>query len=1161
MAKMDDIAAAHIAPLTTTISSAKTQVVVDAFRLVIPPDEEYIESKVAIESLEFAEYVVGGLSAAAADPSGTEVRSSSEVTLPLSDTAGGSAVAKQRIVLFGPGDITGVDAGQVVRRYPAPGTQTAEETVLAHVEFDRPELPWAFSAAKPRSGMRPWLTLIVIEKPIARWLPSTGPLPLLEIPADELPLVAQTHLWAHAQAAQSGTVSIDTRLSPEYARVNLSRLVSPRVLREDTDYLAAVVPTTDVGAKAGRGLTGGSLQPAWPVAGSETVVLPVYDFWEFRTGPDGDFQTIALRLQGVVAPYEVGRRFIDASEPGRPMTSLADGAPGGKQVLRCALFSTTPPPPERAEAETAAWPAEKTDELRTELDRAAQLEGSEEPVAGVPVLPVLGPRIYAKLHRGAAVVTGDDWFAELNLSPMNRIVAGLGTRVVQRDQEQLMQSAWAQLGDVEKANRAIALAQLAELLASRVHSRLSQLLPSRLLQVAGPLAKRVTATPGKTLAAEVIASATPSTVLTGAFRRSIRPGGPMLRRADAETRDRVGALTGAGGMLRDFTRAYENPDGVGKLSAQAIDQLDVALAAPVLGIDAARVGDVLRRAADTVNGGLVAHLVDPASWSAPQAGVDFGSIVVERWGQAALRETTIPALKEIREQRVAPLLAELATAKAAQGLEVAVVLQERAEELNNSLVERLGGLRDEGGAGGGIGRVDGIGGLRDDGVVFGGVEGIGGVRGIDGVGGIGGIRRGEGVGGIGVGGVGRLGAGGAIGRGASRVRTTPIGGAVARIPVGGLRVGPLVGANRLPTRIQGLSVLDVGSLVLVTERADAQTRVSALNSLAQLAARRVTPVLDAAQALPIERLRAAVPALIDPAGVLSIAMVPRRDSLDVTGLVSVLSPTPAIRSALRGRLRLSVDLVDRVFRPERLRRIMAAPVFRRPMYEALNAYDKEWLIPGLALLPDDDFVTILSTNDVFTEAFLVGLSDEMGRELLWRNYPTDQSGTYFRRFWDKDQDELAEQIHAFRPSALGSHIRIGGDGGGGPRAVIVVKSELIRRYPDVIIQAVKNHGTQAAPEFDGPEAVVARQLFAAHLPPDTALVGVDLAPADLETADNDWWILIAEHPTATRFGRPTQMGGDRFLLSPSTSSAEFAKTRLHDPVRVAFHAPDLLELG
>ena len=275
------------------------------------------------------------------------------------------------------------------------------------------------------------------------------------------------------------------------------------------------------------------------------------------------------------------------------------------------------------------------------------------------------------------------------------------------------------------------------------------------------------------------------------------------------------------------------------------------------------------------------------------------------------------------------------------------------------------------------------------------------------------------------GGIGLLGDAGrvnAVGRGAIRVNASPIGGAVARIPVGERRVGPLVGGGALPVRIRGLNVLDVGGLTRVTPATDAQTRLGALNALAELGRIHVTPMLDAAQSVPIDRLRAAVPGIIDPAGVLSIAMVPRRDSLDVAALSSVLTPAPAIRAGLRGRLQLSAELVGRVFRPERLRRIMAAPVFRRPMYQALNDYDTEWLIPGLSYLPDDDFVTILSTNDEFTEAFLVGLSDEMGRELLWRNYPSDQSGTYFRRFWDKDQDELAEQIHAFRPTGLGSHI-------------------------------------------------------------------------------------------------------------------------------------------
>ena len=54
-----------------------------------------------------------------------------------------------------------------------------------------------------------------------------------------------------------------------------------------------------------------------------------------------------------------------------------------------------------------------------------------------------------------------DWFSELNLAPVNRVVAGLGTRVVATDQEPLMQAAWAQVGEIDKANRALLLAQLA----------------------------------------------------------------------------------------------------------------------------------------------------------------------------------------------------------------------------------------------------------------------------------------------------------------------------------------------------------------------------------------------------------------------------------------------------------------------------------------------------------------------------------------------------------------------------------------------------------------------------------------------------------------------------------------------------------------------------
>lgn len=1092
MAEIEEVAGGVVRRWAGTVGSAR--VVDDAFVLALAPKDEYIESEVAIERLEFSAFAVGGLAATAVPPT-AGVRASSEVTLPLSDDVGGTAESRQTITLYGPGDVRGIDPAQIVRRYPAPGTRTAEETVLAHIELDRPELPWAFSAAAPTNPLRPWLTLLVLPKAAVRWLPSTL-LPQLEVPTAELPSLTDAHLWAHTQVTQSETASLTARLSPEFAPVNLSRLLSPRVLREETDYLAALVPTTDVGVRGGRGLTGGTLAPAWTPSSGDTVVLPVYDSWEFRTGPDGDFATLALRLSGVPAPYEVGRMVIDASEPGAPLTSLPDGQPGAKQVLRCALYSPNPPPPEHVEAENAAWPAPKTTELRGQLDRAAELEGAQEPSGPVPDVPILGPHVYAALHRGQPQITGNDWFAELNLSPTHRIAAGLGTRVVQRDQEQLMQAAWAQVGDVERANRAIALAQLAELLATRLHARISALVPTRLLQVAAPLATRVSLTSGTTLAAQVAASATPATVLSGAFRRSVRPTGPVLAATSPATRAHAGELVGSGATGRDFTRSYRNPDGITTLTAESITALEASRVAEVLAVPRDRVQQQLSTAAGAVRGGLLAQLVDTSTWHPDRAGTDAALDLADQWGKALLRKSPLAAVQAVREQRTAPLIAELATVPVTTKLDLRETLAERAKTLNNSLVSRLT--------------------VRTD-------------------------------------------IGGGAGRGIEIVNRNPIGGAVARVGVHGLRdrlspvAAPPGRAGRATTGAQ------VGRLSRITSRTPAAKATKALVELASLADQPLSPVLEQVKTIPVGRLKAAVATLIDPGHVLAIDPVPRRTPLALAPLASALDPKVTVRSALRGRLHLPEALTGKVFRPEGLRQVMAAPTFRRPMYQALGEYSMDWLIPGLGLLPGADFVTVLSTNSEFIEAFLVGLSDEMGRELRWRDYPTDSAGTYFRRFWDAADDELSQQIHAFAPTRLGSHIALGGDGGSAPRAVIVVKSELVRRYPDVIIQAVQNHGTPAEPRFDGPEAVVARQLFSAHLPPDFALIGIDLS---LDELDSDaWWITIAEHPTATRFDRPRDedLGAQTFLHVPgATSGADYAAERLHDPVRVAFHATDLL---
>lgn len=233
-------------------------------------------------------------------------------------------------------------------------------------------------------------------------------------------------------------------------------------------------------------------------------------------------------------------------------------------------------------------------------------------------------------------------------------------------------------------------------------------------------------------------------------------------------------------------------------------------------------------------------------------------------------------------------------------------------------------------------------------------------------------------------------------------------------------------------------------------------------------------------------------------------------------VMAQIDPRMTARAAFKGRLTLAgraipANWID----PLGLRPIMAAPEFRRPMSAALEAFDRDWLVPGLGSIPERDFVTLLAINPGFAEAFLVGASDEMGRELLWRDYPTDQRGTYFKRFWDADEDELTDPIHRFSRKPVGSHFSIGGDKAAGAGALaLVVRGELLRRFPDTVIMAVRATSAAVPPVFAA--GTEARVLFHTHLQPDYTIVGFDLTQDQL--TPQNWWFVLAQNPTAPRFG-------------------------------------------
>lgn len=145
-----------------------------------------------------------------------------------------------------------------------------------------------------------------------------------------------------------------------------------------------------------------------------------------------------------------------------------------------------------------------------------------------------------------------------------------------------------------------------------------------------------------------------------------------------------------------------------------------------------------------------------------------------------------------------------------------------------------------------------------------------------------------------------------------------------------------------------------------------------------------------------------------------------------------------------------------------LRPIMAHPTFTVPIAEELLARWPEWALPGIGALPADS-VTPLETNPEFVAALLVGLNHEFNRELLWREFPTDQRGTAFARFWPTDGPDVDEIARWPVGEPLGGQLRTGGEG----NLALLVRGELLRRFPGTALLAVPGENGALPAEFTG----------------------------------------------------------------------------------------------
>ncbi len=272
--------------------------------------------------------------------------------------------------------------------------------------------------------------------------------------------------------------------------------------------------------------------------------------------------------------------------------------------------------------------------------------------------------------------------------------------------------------------------------------------------------------------------------------------------------------------------------------------------------------------------------------------------------------------------------------------------------------------------------------------------------------------------------------------------------------------------------------------------------------------------------------------------------------------VPALDPVRTIPMRVLGSIAIPSRIVDQLREP--FGEVMVYPEIDLPMYEPLKDSSSELFLPNLQLIQNNS-ITLLETNQKFIESYMVGLNHEFARELLWREYPTDQRGSYFRQFWDV-RGFLAEpgldvearrerlydipELHRWATnSALGDHDHREEQGDKEDELVLVIRGELLKKYPTAVIYAHRamwertgdNHIDKSRPrklaplnpgqDTNPPRDLVKTPLYEAKIDPDIYLFGFDLTAEKARGGqvvngeeDPGWFFVIKERPSEPRFG-------------------------------------------
>ncbi len=885
---------------------------------------------------------------------------------PLSTAAGPVAVP---LSLYGPGDLTGLDARTVIRTWPRPDVYQAEPNYFPLLELQPADLPWRYTPATANASdrLRPWLTLAVLrDDEIVSVAAPTSALPLAVLTvagAQSLPPLDQSWAWAHVQITGETTVDQASALTllDTHPEQILARLLCPRRLDPRTVYTGFLVPSLKRAVLAGLRQTVpdtvDGMAPAW-AAGDANVQLPVYYQWRFQTGDGGDFESLVRLIKPRPMPSTVGSRPMDETHPGLALPAAAATPLNAEAALR-ALDSTSTA---WSDADKSAW----TTALETVLNRPAALLAS--PGGERVVAPPLYGQWYAAQDTVDAASNPTAWFADLNIDPRMRVGSGLGTLVIQDNQQRYLAGAWAQVAGIRAINAALRAGQLAREAALRLYARhLVVRTDVSLIAVTAAVHARILASP-RTVAAVVGTSPLAAGLMTPAWRRLTRPRGPLALRLA-----RAGQVAG--------------PTLIERVNAGST-RVAVAPGTPVQLATLSRAGATLA-----------------PSWMTP----------------AIVARLQLLGPLDTLQLLVAVLLAALLFAIGGGAIAVVLALVVAAIQLFGHAI----------------------------------------------------------------------------------VTSAPVEDLARRVDLraGTLTAAQLTSAPRrpafVPMELNGVAPVQAVLASGATEQ-PAAARFRA--ALADVFGAWQTPV----EAGPVLQ---------------SIDMHAVR-----TTIAAALDPRITIAATFRQRLALGASVQWAASDP--LEPVMAAPTFSDAMYWPLYLLSQDWMLPGLDQVPQDT-VSLVRTNQRFVESYMVGLNHEMGRTLLFNEYPTDQRGTYFQQFWDGSPTaaptpDITPIAGWAGTSTLGAHSERPAPPGGGDALVLLLRAELLRRYPNLVVYAARaKWNANGSRDID--DTNEQQPAFQGRLSAGVGFWGFDLTVSVVRGGikpgdDPGWFFILQEAPTEPRLG-------------------------------------------